>query len=53
MILSNSSVHLYTKLRALSYDGKSHDKWRVPTMILSNSSVHLGTKLRALLYDGK
>jgi hypothetical protein len=53
MILSNSSVHLDDKLRALLHDGKSRDKWRALTMILSNSSVHLDTKLRAPLHDGK
>jgi hypothetical protein len=53
MIPSNLDVHLDAKLRAPSYDGKSHHKWRVLTIILSNSSVHLDTKLRALSYDGK
>jgi hypothetical protein len=53
MIGSNGSVHLDNKLRALSFDGKPHDKWRVLIMILSYSSVLLGTKLRALVYDGK
>ncbi len=43
MILSDLSVHLDNKLRALLHDGKSHDKWRVLTMILSNSTVQLDT----------
>ncbi len=53
MILSNSDVHLDAKLRALSFDGKSHDYWRVLIMILSNLNAHLDTKLRALSYDVK
>jgi hypothetical protein len=53
MILSNLNVHSDTKLRALSDDGKSHDKLRVLIMILSNLKVHLDAKRRALSYDGK
>jgi hypothetical protein len=48
MILSNSSLHLHAKLRALSYEGKDTTNEEFVSMILSNLRADLDNKLRAV-----